>query len=137
MKDRPVVTYCDLPFGGVAMNVLWKKHRLECPDPSCSTGSFTLGDYRVAAQVVMLTTRCAKWVVREIALGQNVSHLARELRCSWDSVNTAMRAYGATLLAADTKRLKETTAQRSFYHRAEVEQRDEVLGEVFIGLAFC
>ena len=38
------------------------------------------------------------------------SHLAKELRCSWDSVNTATRVYGAALLAADTKRLKETTA---------------------------
>jgi transposase len=73
-------------------------------------GSFTLSDHRLAATGVMLTTRAAKWVVKEIASGQTVSHLARELGCSWDSVNTAMRVYGAALLAADTKRLKETTA---------------------------
>jgi hypothetical protein len=42
--------------------------------------------------------------------GQTVAHLARELCCSWDVVNAAMRIYGAALLAADTKRLKETTA---------------------------
>ena len=39
-----------------------------------------------------------------------MSHLAQELGCGWDSVNTAVRVYGAALLVADTKRLKETTA---------------------------
>jgi transposase len=58
----------------------------------------------------MLTTRAAKWVAKEIGAGQTVTHLAKELNCSWDSVNAAMRIYGAALLAADTKRLKETTA---------------------------
>jgi hypothetical protein len=58
----------------------------------------------------MLTTRAAKWVVKQIGGGQTVSHLARELGCCWDSINAAVRIYGAALLAADTKRLKETTA---------------------------
>jgi transposase len=110
VKERPIVDYTDLPFGGVAMTLRWKKHRLTCVNVSCPMGSFTLGDHRLAAKGVMLTTRAAKWVVKEIASGQSVSHLARELRCSWDSVNRAVRVYGAALLAADTKRLKETTA---------------------------
>ncbi|MCU1364116.1 MAG: hypothetical protein JWM55_1944 [Acidimicrobiaceae bacterium] len=110
VKERPIVDYTDLPFGGVPMTLRWKKHRLICVNKACSMGSFTLGDHRLAAAGVMLTTRAAKWVVKEIASGQNVSHLARELRCSWDSVNTATRLYGAALLVADTKRLKETTA---------------------------
>ncbi len=39
-------------------------------------------------------------------------HLASrgELGCCWDAINTAVRIYGAALLAADTRRLKETTA---------------------------
>jgi transposase len=110
VKERPLVDYTDLPFGGVPMTLRWKKHRLTCVNVACSMQSFTLGDHRLAAKGVMLTTRAAKWVVKEIASGQTVSHLARELRCSWDSVNTATRVYGAALLAADTKRLKETTA---------------------------
>ncbi len=110
VKERPVVDYCDLPFGGVPMTLRGKKHRLLCSDQSCSMRTFTLGDHRLAAKGVMLTTRAAKWVVKEIASGQSVSHLAKELHCSWDSVNTATRVYGAALLAADTKRLKETTA---------------------------
>jgi DNA-directed RNA polymerase subunit RPC12/RpoP len=27
VKERPVVAYVDLPFGGVPMTILWKKHR--------------------------------------------------------------------------------------------------------------
>jgi transposase len=110
VKERPIVSYTDLPFGGVPMTVLWKKHRMRCVNDDCATQTFTLSDHRLAAKGVMLTTRAAKWVVKEIASGQTVSHLARELRCSWDSVNSATRVYGAALLAADTKRLKETTA---------------------------
>ena len=49
-------------------------------------------------------------MVKEIVSGQHVSHLAKELRCGWDAVNTATLVYGSALLTADTKRLKETTA---------------------------
>ena len=38
------------------------------------------------------------------------AHLAGELACGWDAINVAVRIYGAAWLAADTKRLKETTA---------------------------
>jgi len=110
VKERPIVPYADLPFGGVPMTIFWKKHRMKCVNPRCSTLSFTLVDHRIAAKGAMLTTRAAKWVVKEIGSGQTVSHLARELNCSWDAVNRAMRLYGEALLKADTKRLKDTTA---------------------------
>jgi len=110
VKDRPVVSYVDLPFGGVPMTIRWKKHRLICPNPLCGEGSFTLSDHRIAAKGCMLTTRAAKWVVKQIGAGETISHLAAELDCCWDTVNAAVRIYGAALLAADTKRLKETTA---------------------------
>ena len=77
VKERPIVDYTDLPFGGVPMTLRWKKHRMTCPNPSCEVHSFTLGDHRLAAKGVMLTTRAAKWVVKEIVSGQSVTHLAR------------------------------------------------------------
>ena len=58
----------------------------------------------------MLTTRAAKWVVKEIGAGQRISHLATTLNITWDSVNAVMRRYGEALPRADTKRLKKTTA---------------------------
>ena len=110
VKDRPVVSYVDLPFGGVPMTLRWKKHRLFCPDPMCPQRSFTLSDHRISAVGCMLTTRAAKWVVKQIGGGQTIAHLAGELACDWDAVNVASRIYGKALLAADTKRLKDTTA---------------------------
>jgi transposase len=110
VKDRPVVSYVDLPFGGVPITLKWRKHRLVCPNRRCRQRSFTLSDHRIAAKGCMLTTRAAKWVVHQMGAGQSVSHLAGELGCSWDAVNAAMCIYGAALLKADTKRLKETTA---------------------------
>jgi transposase len=110
VKERPVVSYVDLPCGGVPITLRWKKHRLACPNARCAQGSFTLGDHRIAAIGCMLTTRAAKWVVKQIGGGQTVTHLARELACGWDAINAAVRIYGTALLAADTKRLKETTA---------------------------
>jgi transposase len=110
VKDRPVVSYVDLPFGGVPITLRWRKHRLVCPDTVCPQRSFTLGDHRIAAVGCRLSTRAAKWVAKQIAGGQTVAHLARELACGWDAVNVAVRIYGAAWLAADTKRLKETTA---------------------------
>ena len=56
VKDRPVVSYTDLPFGGVPMTLRWKKHRLVCVNEGCSTRSFTMGDQRIAAKGCMLTT---------------------------------------------------------------------------------
>lgn len=110
VKDRPIVSYVDLPFGGVPITLRWKKHRLCCPDSACSAPTFTLGDHRIAAVGCMLTTRAAKWVVKQVGGGQTITHLARELDCGWDAINAAVRIYGAALLAADTKRLKDTTA---------------------------
>lgn len=110
VKDRPVVTYVDLPSGGVPITLCWRKHRLLCPNPACPVRSFTLGDHRIAATGCMLTTRAAKWVVRQVGGGQTISHLAKELGCCWDAVNTAVRTYGSALLAADRKRLRDTTA---------------------------
>jgi len=60
VKERPIVAYTDLPFGGVPMTVLWKKHRLVCVNADCEVNSFTLGDHRLAAKGVMMMTRCAK-----------------------------------------------------------------------------
>ena len=105
-----MVSYVDLPFGGVPMTIRWKKHRLICPNAECTQRTFTLSDDRIAAKGCMLTTRAAKWVVKQIGAGETISHLAHELDCCWDAFNAAVRIYGAALWAADTKRLKETTA---------------------------
>jgi transposase len=110
VKERPVVTYVDLPVFGTPMRLSWRKHRLWCPDQACARSSWTAGDHRIAAKSCLLTTRCAKWATRQVGGGRTVNEVAAELGCDWHTVNDAVTIYGAALLQADRKRLNTTTA---------------------------
>ena len=110
VKERPVVTYVDLPVYGVPMRLSWKKHRMRCVDPDCSKKTFVLQDHRIAAKNCLLTTRAAKWATHQVGGGRTVSEVAKELDCDWHTVNDAVTTYGKALLAADRRRLNQTTA---------------------------
>lgn len=110
VKERPVVTYIDLPVYGSAMTLSWKKHRMCCVNSECTTGSWVLDDHRIAAKNCLLTTRAAKWATRQVGEGRTVSEVAKELNCDWHTVNDAVLTYGSALLEADRKRLNQTSA---------------------------
>ena len=110
VKERPLVTYVDLPVFGAPMRLTWKKHRLRCVNPSCARKSWVLADHRIAAKSCLLTTRAAKWATEQVGTGRSVKEVARELGCEWHTINDAVLTYGTALLAADTKRLSKTTA---------------------------
>jgi transposase len=128
VKERPVVTYVDLPVYGAPMRLSWKKHRMRCVDPSCPQRSFVLQDHRIAAKGCLLTTRAAKWATVQVGTGRTVSEVAKELDCDWHTVNDAVTTYGKALLAADRKRLNRTTAigldETSFVRLSSHGQRD-------------
>jgi transposase len=110
VKDRPRVTYVDLPVFGFPMRLTWKKHRLRCVHEDCPRGSWVLRDHRIAAKNCLLTTRAAKWATRQVGTGRTVKEVAEELSCDWHTVNDAVTTYGTALLEADKKRLNQTTA---------------------------
>jgi transposase len=110
VKERPVVTYVDLPVYGVAMRLCWKKHRMRCPNGSCGRRTWVLQDHRIAAKNCLLTTRAAKWATVQVGGGRTVSEVAGELDCDWHTVNDAVITYGEALLDADRKRLNKTAA---------------------------
>ena len=110
VKERPLVTYVDLPVYGAPMRLTWKKHRMRCANPACPRRTWVLGDHRIAAKSCLLTTRAAKWVTEQVGTGRSVIEVARELDCDWHTVNSAVTTYGTALLAADTKRLTRTSA---------------------------
>lgn len=110
VKDRPWVSYVDLPFGGTPTRLLWKKHRMVCRNDDCETKTWTMGDHRISALGCFLTTRAAKWVTKQVGGGRSVNEVAMELGCDWKVVNATVITYGEALLDADRKRLKETTA---------------------------
>jgi transposase len=111
VKDRRWVSYVDLPAFGTNCRLLWRKHRMFCPNEQCDVRSFTLEDHRIAAKNCLLTTRAAKWVTKQVGMvGRTVSDVAKELGCDWEVVNNAVVYYGQALLAADRKRLRDTDA---------------------------
>lgn len=110
VKERPVVRYVDLPVYGAPMGLCWKKHRMRCVNGRCPRKSFVLSDHRIAAKSCLLTTRAAKWATGQVGRGRTVLEVAVELDCDWHTVNDAVTTYGTALLAADRKRLNQTTA---------------------------
>jgi transposase len=110
VKERPVVTYVDLPVYGVPMRMAWKKHRMCCVNEECVSQSWVLRDHRVAAKNCLLTTRAAKWATIQVGTGRAVLEVARELNCDWHTVNDAVTTYDTALLEADRRRLNQTSA---------------------------
>jgi transposase len=110
VKERPLVSYVDLPVYGQPMRLGWRKHRMRCLDPGCPRRSFVLTDHRIAAKHCLLTTRAAKWATQQVGSGRTVKEVAGELACDWHTVNDAVTTYGEALLAADRKRLNKTVA---------------------------
>lgn len=110
VKERPIVTYVDLPVYGTPMKLLWKKHRMACVNEECPRQSWVLSDHRIAAKNCLLTTRAAKWATVQVGTGRTVKEVANELSCDWHTVNDAVTTYGEALLEADRRRLNRTSA---------------------------
>jgi transposase len=110
VKERPVVSYVDLPVYGQPMRLSWRKHRMVCVNVACPRQSFVLADHRIAATHCLLTTRAAKWATVQVGTGRTVKEVATELACDWHTVNDAVTTYGTALLDADRKRLNRTSA---------------------------
>jgi transposase len=110
VKERPVVSYIDLPVYGFPMRLTWKKHRMKCVNANCPKRTWVLRDHRIAAKDCLLTTRAAKWATRQVGYGRTVKEVAGELGCDWHTVNDAVTTYGSALLAADRQRVVHTSA---------------------------
>jgi transposase len=110
VKERPIVSYVDLPVYGFPMRLTWKKHRMKCVNERCERRTWVMGDHRIAAKDCLLTTRAAKWATRQVGYGRTVKEVAGELGCDWHTVNDAVTTYGAALLVADRQRVIHTSA---------------------------
>ena len=110
VKERPVVSYVDLPVFGTPMQLGWKKHRMRRGNTSCVNRTWVLSDHRIAAKHCPLTTRAAKRATVQVGGGRTVSEVAGELACDWHTVNDAVVTYETALLHADRRRLNKTTA---------------------------
>jgi transposase len=99
VKDRSPVELIDLPLYGYPTRLVWHKRRWYCPEPSCSVGSWTEEDPRIAAPRLALTDRAGRWVTLQVGrYGRSVNEVATTLGCDWHTVNEAVLAYGTALI---------------------------------------
>jgi len=93
IKDRPAVELVDLPVFGRPARPVWRKHRWECPEASCSMGSWAGEDPRIASSRLALTDRAGRWVTDQVGrCGRTVNDVATELSCHWHTVNDTVIA---------------------------------------------
>ena len=119
MKERPIVTYVDLPVYGTPMKLVWKKHRMCCVNERLfDAGSWVLTDHRIAAKNCLLTTRAAKWATVQVGIGRTVKEVAGELSCDWHTVNNAVTTYGEALLQARQESASTALARSASTRRA-------------------
>jgi hypothetical protein len=80
VKDRPLVRLVDLPRFGRPARLAWRKHRWTCPAPSCSVGSWTARDERIASGRLAMTDRAGRWVTEQVGRwGRTVNEVATAL----------------------------------------------------------
>jgi transposase len=111
VKDRADVVLVDLPAFGRATRLVWRKHRWECTDASCVTGSWTGENWRIAAPRAVMTDRAGRWATVQVGRhGRTVNEVATELECDWHTINDTVIAYGTALVDDDPARIGEPTA---------------------------
>ncbi|MGJ7441319.1 ISL3 family transposase [Aquipuribacter sp. MA13-6] len=109
-RGRREVSLVDVPCGGRAVRLVWRKRTWRCPEPSCPVGAFTEIHEAIARPRALLTTRAAWW-----ALGQmrrenaSVAGLARQLGTTWRTVWRAVKPL-LVAMAADPARFDDVTA---------------------------
>jgi len=129
IKDRPAVTFVDLPCFGRPTRLVWHKPRWSCRQRECAAGSWTIVDERIAWPRAALTDRAARWATVQVGrLGRSVNEVAVELGCDWHTVNDAVVAYGEALLDADTERVSHVDAlglDETLFFRKGVRHRKQ------------
>jgi transposase len=106
VKARPEVELVDLSVFGRPCRSVWRKHRLECPNPACAVRSWTVEDPTIAPARRGFTDRAGRWATWQVGKhGRSVAEVAAELGCDWHTVNDAVLAYGTALIDDDPARI--------------------------------
>ena len=100
LKDLP-------PKSPRGEKIVFYKRLLECPDKSCEVKSFTEQRPDIVAVNSSLSTRAAKWTVKQAIEGHSVHSMSRALDCDWHTANRALTHWGQRLLNPDNDNAAE------------------------------
>lgn len=99
----------DVPAGGRAVLLVWRKRLWRCAEPACARRTWTETHPEVAARAA-LTERARRWACRQVGEhGDTVAAVAALLGVGWNTVMRAVRVYGQPLVD-DPDRLSGVTA---------------------------
>jgi transposase len=96
--DRREHILRDVPVGGRATVLVWRKRIWRCPDPGFATRTWT-ERFPLAAPRSAVTQRAKVWLARRVgADAHTVAALARELGLGWGTVMRAVTEVGTPLI---------------------------------------
>ncbi|MBP2371382.1 ISL3 family transposase [Pseudonocardia parietis] len=106
-RDSAERRVADVPVVGHPLQLRVRVPRYRCVHDGCAREIFVHDSSRLARPRASTTRRCAGYVLRRLAIDKTtVAAVARELGCSWDTVNAvAVAATEALLLSAGPARL--------------------------------
>lgn len=82
VKDRSVVSFCDLPVYGVASTLFWHKRRWRCAERDCPKKTWTEEDRRITAPRMAITDQAGRWATRAVGeSGRSLNDVAGTLGC--------------------------------------------------------
>jgi len=130
---RRRVAVRDLPVAGRPVILLWSKRIWRCPEPDCSTKTWSERSDLIAPRA-MLTERARAEICRRVGAEEDsVAALAREFGVSWAAAMAAVRDYG-TPLVDDPARLAGVSAlgvdETTFLHARPGRRTVSVTGFV-------
>ncbi len=90
LRDHVERVVTDLPVVGHPTRLRIRLPRFTCDNNDCQVTIFRQRIEHVAAPKASTTGRCARWILQRLAIDKmSVSAIAKALRVSWDTVNTA------------------------------------------------
>jgi transposase len=96
--DRREHLLRDVPIGGRATVLVWRKRIWRCPDPSCTVRTCT-EQHPLATPRSAVTKRAKMWLARRVSThAHTVAALARELGLGWGTVMRAVNEVGTPLI---------------------------------------
>jgi transposase len=94
-KDRRRVRLRDAPIGDRAVQLEWHKRVWSCPEPECTTNSWTEQRPELAGSRRVLTARAQRWVCDRVrAIEGTPASCARMLGVSWSTTWAAVVEHG-------------------------------------------
>ncbi|WP_143146536.1 hypothetical protein [Ferrithrix thermotolerans] len=57
----------------------WRRHRMFCPHEHCSIKTWTMEDHRISAIGCVLTTRAAKWAIKQVGVSLSLCQADRAI----------------------------------------------------------